>query len=289
MEIKPVNNSRQPNYPTIELFVKHPELLSRNIPSCWLKNQVVATSLAAFLLSGCGTGTAKKSEEVKIVDTLETNNTNEDTIKSAVAVQETTNTPQKKKTDNNIVTNVAPIFAHGEGRGATGCIVMSPPVFISEDEAIKIILDKLRAEGYNFSRENRPTFSFEVLPIANECDEPKGKAKIKLQMDAYNSNSKWAIQFISTDDHDKFKNDECWSSVSGYDLKQAAEIINQELKKQKKTNAVVFYDPIVRIDFGKNEDWRISKKEAKVAAKDLLLAQVKDFIKWLRTNNITIE
>jgi hypothetical protein len=267
MEIKSVNNSRQPNYPTIELFVKHPELLSRNIPNSWLKNQFVATSLAAFLLSSCGTNTAKKSEEVEVVDTLKTNNP--------------TSTSQKKKTDNN-VTNVAPVFVHGEGSGAIGCIVMSPPVFISEDEAIKIILDKLKAEGYNFSRENSPTFSFEVLPIANERDEPKGKAKIELKMDAYNSNSKWAIQFISTGDHDKFKNE--GSSVVSYDLKQVAEIINQELKKQKKTNAVVFYDPVTRA--GDDQD---KYKQAKADARKLLLAQVDDFIKWLKTNNITIE
>jgi hypothetical protein len=135
MEIKSVNNSRQPNYPTIELFVKHPELLSRNIPNSWLKNQLVATSFAAFLFSSCGTSMAQTIENIEIVDTLKNDN-------SKI-------TPQKKKADNN-VTNVAPIFTHGKGRGSTGCIVMSPPVFISEDEAIKIILDKLKAEGSDF-------------------------------------------------------------------------------------------------------------------------------------------
>ena len=283
MEIKSINNSKQPNYPTIELFVEHPELLARNIPESWLKNKFVATSLAAFLLSGCGTNTTKKSEEVEIVDILEINHPDEDTINPAVTTQELTNTPQKKKVENNIVINVAPVFAHGEGRGSMGCIVMSPPVFLSEDEAMKIILDKLRAEGYNFSRDNCPTFSFEVLPIANECDEAKGKAKIKLKMDAYNPNSGWAIQFITTDDHDQFKNDNCWSSVSSYNTKQAAEIINEQLKKQKKTNAVVFYDPIARAD-----NW--DKYEiAEEKARNLLLAQVNDFIDWLKTNNITIE
>jgi len=67
MEIKSVNNSRQPNYPTIELFVKHPELLSRNIPNSWLKNKFVSTSLAAFLLYGGGTSAAQESEETNAV------------------------------------------------------------------------------------------------------------------------------------------------------------------------------------------------------------------------------
>ena len=275
MEIKSVNNSRQPNYPTIELFVKHPELLARNIPNSWLKNQFVATSLAAFLLSGCGTGTAKKSAEVEIVETLETDNPNEDSIKSTIVAPEPTNTPQKKKADNNIITNVAPVFAHGEGRGATGCIVMSPPVFLSEDEAIKIILDKLRAEGYNFSRENCPTFSFTVPNLVN-CDEVKRMTNIKLKMDAYNANSKWAIQFITDDDYDKFfTEDGCWSSVTSYNTKKAAEIINQELKKQKKTNAVVFYDPVARV---KSDDWekyRENENLPKVRQKTYCLHKLK--------------
>lgn len=283
MEIKSITESRQPNYPTIELFIKHPELLSRNIPGNWLKNRFVATSLAGFLLSSCGTVTTKKSTETEIIDTLKIDNQRENKKISTIAAQESTSTQKNKMIENNIVTNVAPIFAHGDGRGAAGCIVMSPPVFISEDEAMKIILDKLKAEGYNFSTKNCPTFSFRVLPIANECDEPKGKVKIKLRMDAYNSNSKWAIQFISTNDHDKFKNDNCWSSVSGYDTKEAAEIINQELKKQYKTNAVVFYDPMPGVKDYK--EYEITEKEAN----ELLLAQVTDFIKWLKQNNIVIE
>jgi hypothetical protein len=285
MEIKPITKNRQPNYPTIELFVKHPKLLSRNIPRSWLKNKVVATSLAGFFLSSCGpTDTTKNRAETGIVDTLKKDNQNEETTKSAIVVQEPASSQQKKTTDtNNIVTNIAPVFAHGEGRGAIGCEVISPPVFISEDEAMKIIMDKLTAEGYNFSREKCPTFSFEVYPIANECDEPKGKMKLKLKMDAYNSNSKWAIQFISTDDHDKFKNDNCWSSVSGYDAKKAAEIINQELKKQKRTNAVVFYDPMP------SADEMDKHAEAQNNARELLLAQVNDFIDWLKKNNIIIK
>lgn len=283
MEIKSITKSRQPNYPTIELFIKHPELLSRNIPSNWLKNRFVATSLAGFLLSSCGTVTTKKRTEIEVIDTLKIDNHKENKKKSTIVAQESTSTQKNKIIENDIVTNVAPVFAHGDGRGATGCIVMSPPVFISEDEAMKIILDKLKAEGYNFSTKNCPTLSFRVLPIANECDEPKGKTKIKLKMDAYNSNSKWAIQFISTNDHDKFKNDNCFSSVSGYDTKEAAEIINQELKKQNKTNAVVFYDPMPSVKDYK--EYEITQKEAN----ELLLAQVNDFIKWLKQNNIVIE
>ncbi|MDR2474315.1 MAG: hypothetical protein LBD45_00515, partial [Bacteroidales bacterium] len=134
------------------------------------------------------------------------------------------------------------------------------------------------------------TLSFEVLPIATECDKPKGKVKIELKMDAYNSNSKWAIQFITPNDYDNFKGDDgCFSTATSFNLKHAAEIINEELKKQKKTNAVVFYDPITLVE---SDDWDKYDANIELAqneAKKLLLAQVDDFIKWLKTNNITIE
>ena len=42
---------------------------------------------------------------------------------------------------------VAPIFKHGEGRGATGCIVVSPPVFLSEEEALQIVKEELAKHG----------------------------------------------------------------------------------------------------------------------------------------------
>ena len=37
---------------------------------------------------------------------------------------------------------VAPIFEHGEGRLATGCIVITPPVFLSEEEGMQILREE---------------------------------------------------------------------------------------------------------------------------------------------------
>jgi hypothetical protein len=283
MKIESVNNSQKPNYPTIELFVKHPELLSKNIPNSWLKNQFVVTSFAAFLLSGgCGTSTAKKNVAVEVVDSLDIN--------------KKTSTPQKKEVNNDIVTNIAPIFAYGEGRGAIGCLVMSPPVFISEDEAKKIIFDALRKQGILFNTTDCPEIKFTAPPIANDCYEERlldndttkvSDANVELKMDGYNKDLNFAIQFVSREDFSKFTSDNnCWSSVQEYSTKKAAEIIREKLIADGTTNAVVFYDPIVQADLRKNEDWKKSEKEAKAEAKKLLLNQVEDFIKWLREEKI---
>ena len=44
-------------------------------------------------------------------------------------------------------TTVAPIFEHGDGRGATGCVVVSPPVFLSEEEGMQILREELAKHG----------------------------------------------------------------------------------------------------------------------------------------------
>ena len=49
---------------------------------------------------------------------------------------------------------VAPIFKHGEGRGATGCVAVSPPVFLSAEEALHVIKEELTQQGVNISDEN---------------------------------------------------------------------------------------------------------------------------------------
>ena len=42
---------------------------------------------------------------------------------------------------------VAPIFAHGDGRAYMGCVAVSSPVFLSEEEALQIIKEELAKEG----------------------------------------------------------------------------------------------------------------------------------------------
>lgn len=69
---------------------------------------------------------------------------------------------------------VAPIFEHGEGRGATGCVVVNPPVFLSEQDAMQVIREELPKSGVSlsegsvllarcsrFERSNRPELQTE--------------------------------------------------------------------------------------------------------------------------------
>lgn len=278
MKIKSVKQTKRPNYPTLEFYIENPELLSKSIPESWIRNKYVATSLATFILFGSPkTRVLANPSITEIIDKIGSEEKEQTLVETQDSVK------------------IAPIFAHGDGSGATGCVVMSPPVFISEDEAKSIIFKAFDAEGIKFNTIDCPKIKFTATPIANDCfgfnDTTKvSTANVELKMDGYNKELNLAIQFVSRDDFSKFRSDDgCWSSVQSFNTKKAAEIIREELIANGKTNTVVFYDPITNIDFKSNNNWKKSQTDAKEEAQNLLLAQVEDFINWLKKENFILK
>lgn len=277
MKIKPVKKNKTPNYPTLEYYIANPELLSRNIPDRWIKNKYIATYLTIFVLCG-NTGCTNKSEanNIEVVD-----NQNKKISKL--------NPINHDKKDFG---KVAPIFAHGEGSGATGCMVISPPVFIAEDEAWQIISTALAAQNITLDTANCPTIKFNTQPIGyyhfenEEEEEQVPEVDVEIKTDRYNAEYNLAIQFISVRDIYKFEPEVNYtSSVQEYNTKKAAVLLREELAKRE-MNAVVFYDPLVSSDYDRDIDWETRDKLAKEKAKTLLLSQVNDFIEWLKNEHI---
>lgn len=286
MKIKPVKKSKKPNYPTIELYINNPDLLSKNVPENWLKNSCVATSLATFILLGSPKIKVQASCIItEITDKIDYNQN--DSIKEVIKDS----------------VKIAPIFAHGEGSGSTGCVVMSPPVFISENEARDLIFKRLKEEGFNLKIENTDTIQFKSKQIALSClseDEIKKYPEIDviIKLDAYDSILNFAIIYVSKDDLRNFVERKNWNncSVSSYKTKKAAELIRNEFIENGKTNAVVFYEPLpyegdyttrelIELEL-KGENHILTQRNL---SKQLLLEQVEDFIKWLKQENIKTE
>jgi hypothetical protein len=176
---------------------------------------------------------------------------------------------------------VAPIFEHGTGRGATGCMVITPPVFLSEEEALLILREELAVHGIQLKSgavfENvRIPHRFKIYDLKETDKKDPGKAVIEskkkakpLKLTGLDSKKKVAVQFISEkpyydlggiqdsygsndlDKPEKKKGDseEYWfhvSSVQGYDFKDAANFMIAQVKKQggKPVYLGVFYDPL---------------------------------------------
>lgn len=279
MKIKPVKKSKKPNYPTIELYINNPVLLSKNVPENWLKNSCVATSLATFILLGSPKIKVQAScINTEITDKIDYNQN--DSIKEIIKDS----------------VKIAPIFAHGEGSGSTGCVVMSPPVFISENEAKELIFKRLKKEGFNLKIENTDTIQFKSKQIDQIKEYPEINFVIK--MDAYDSLLNFAIIYVSKEDYKNFVDIENWSrwSVKSYQTKKAAELIRNGFIENGKTNAVVFYEPLrtgnkytsrelMELEL-KGESYELIERNF---SKQLLLEQVEDFIKWIKQENIKTE
>ena len=111
---------------------------------------------------------------------------------------------------------VAPIFKHGEGRGATGCVVVSPPVFLSEEEGMQILREELAKHGIQLKaggtleaiRMPARTLSYEVVDKGDGQREvkrsPLSKRQTKrkpLKLDGIDSEKKIAVEFVSERDY----------------------------------------------------------------------------------------
>jgi hypothetical protein len=283
MKTKPVLNYKTPSYPRIEVVFSEPAMLLKNMPKTWQANKLMVTAMISFSLSACKGQTDKPSNttpiEQGVVD--KTNKTDTTVIKQESA-------------------KIAPIFVHGDGVGASGCIMIAPPVYLSEGEALKIIIDELKKGGLSFSDKfegdsiqikRKKIVYKENKNVEKMSDRYTDTVEVKgLYPDIYNKELNMIIEFVSINDYEAYGDEEMnWSSVSSYHIKSVAEKIQTSFKENGKYNSVVFYDPVGWADRDKRGDWDEMKKDGRKKAVEMLKLQVADFIEWLKKENLTLK
>ena len=154
------------------------------------------------------------------------------------------------------VLHVAPIFEHGSGRGAFGCVAVSPPVFLTEAEARGIIEDESRNAGVEFS-ERGHKLNGVALPVTDEfafldrMDQKAGKKTVKksqtgdIELNGWSNSLQAGYKFGALDDFKAWEvKGERGCTVSEYDMLDAAKRLQAGLGASKETGAVaVFYEP----------------------------------------------
>lgn len=208
---------------------------------------------------------------------------------------------------------VAPIFEHGEGRGATGCVVVAPPAFLSEEEALQIIREELAKHGVQL-KAGTTLESVRVPPRREHYEEVdnNGRKELKesvvedpggakpLELDGVDADKHVGVEFISEKDYFDLGGVRSGSTAQGYDFKEVAQHLAKHAKKQGKGPLVlgVFYDPASPIsvkdiprteretDFG--AAWRKARAKSADDSKKLLRQQAQDFVVWLKKRK-TIE
>ena len=313
MEIKPVKNYKTPAYPTIERYVYNPQEFLRHTPHSWLGNAAVMTALLAFSVGGsnCVYGQIIKPNT-------------EQTDKK-------TNKNNKSQQEHHQTSHVAPIFVHGDGTGAFGCIVIAPPVILSEEDALQIIKAELAKHNLILDSTNQsiqiPVNQIKWIDDTTAAQRFNVIKEKNLKFDGEIKNINFLVEYLSSRDYYSFKDDNftinkkgkifvSWSSVSGIDTKQMATLIREKILKENKHNAVVFYDPMARLDKSKldenikgfdnmteqeqeeffeksleelNENYSQQAQPISMGSRELLIQQVTDFIEWLKKEKLLTE
>ena len=297
MKPKPVERGRTPGYPTRAEFLAREGVLGSRLPRGWRVGRRLAgavTFLAAANLTGCGESPVSPFAE------------------QPVGVQTTADRSMALSgvTDAEAAAVVAPIFDHGEGRGATGCVVISPPVFLSEEEALQVIREELARHGIELATEG----IVETVSVMPRVHWPDTDAKLAsvlddmpaprpLAMDGVDELNKVAVKFISREDCARLPwDDYSFGFVQDYDTKGLARYVAEQIKERGtgRLYAGVFYDPVVLWEFnftevlqsGDIEEEEMTDEEMDLAwekrrqrfvakSKELLRRQAEDFTAWL--------
>ena len=248
MEIKPVINYSRPKYPNFQYFADNPGLLGCNVPKRWRLNKMTYAALIAFAVNLPNTGCTSFKKYKPNKELL----SNQD---------KTNNDKNSLASSSKNMFKVAPVFVHGDGSGADGCLSIRHPVFISEDMAREIITEEFSLHGIRFNK----------IKVAIQEISKEQFTHIK-KVDAVSDKFKIGYEFISS--NSECSTSEHGDSFVGYHTKFYAEKTYTDIKDKVNLNMGIFYDPMTN-----------SKKESV----ENLKGQVDDFINWLYENKIVVD
>ena len=216
MNARPVTRYRNPHYPTrLEVLNDH-TLLEKHLPPAWKSCAEMAGVVTLFLAANNCAGFSQ------------------DHMKG------TTGKPAV----------VAPIFVHGEGRGAVGCVVVNPPVFLSEQDAMQVIREQLRKAGVALSATHVPLKDVMIPQFRQQWSQadlqpktaPTGKTKV-LTLSALDQRRRVGVEFVSEENYFDLGGEQSASTVQGFDFKQIAADVDKSVGKSQNLYFGAFYRP----------------------------------------------
>lgn len=271
-KVKPVVRYPNPRYPDAARVLQNPDIL-RQLPARFAAKPAVRMTLAAILsmgLAGCSSAQPAQSP-------------------TPVSEESTRPTP------SSAAPLSIPLFEHGSGMGSYGCVSVAPPVFLSEEEALSVILDEAARYGLDFS--GSETISGATLLLHNTFEQSDKTTRGDLALDGYDDAYGIGVEFVSRQDLAEWQDPKqnVASSVENYYFKDAAKAI-----ADGNQNIAAFYDPMSadfrefnyewpeEDDGGKGYEEYAAQYDAEQREKSLedLRAQVRDFLEWLKGQGV---
>jgi len=283
MDLKPVKDTQTPQYPRKEEVT--PERIKVCIPLRWAKSpaaKVALGALAAMTLTGC---VPIRTAGVPIAPETTTEETATETVDNIAMGEPMVCTIR-----------VAPLFVHGDGLGAFGCVMVAPPAFLSEDEALAVINNVAKEYGLSFTAQDAPELENVLQPVTNiygSDDTADPHERGLLALDFADETHGVAIEFVSVEDVRE------WHEATGFEVsagtyatQDAAAQLSEGLEDAMDTSFAgltvgVLYDPCeTGAEAASQEDWEASEEDARARSVEQLAAQVRDFCEWLQAQGI---
>lgn len=292
MEVKPVHSIQPPEYPHKEDVT--PETLKAVPPLRWANN--VAAKIALGTLALVSLGGCARTAGVPLPPEMTTEETTAwGTAAPVVTYEQTAGVPMPAETpvitympEGDIAPttlNIAPLFVHGDGMGSFGCVMVAPPAFLSEDEALSVINEVAKDYGLEFSEGSDIEFSGVLQPTVNFTEPentPASDALMTMHPDFADMAHGVAIEFLSVEDVKSWADPEgVWASVEQYDTKGTAAQLSDALDEASSGSSVtagVLYDPC--------ELSEKSETQSRTMSIEQLKAQAKDFFEWLKSQGV---
>lgn len=280
MDLQPIRRYAEPAYPTRHMLLADPGILQRHLPPSWQRLAGVGGILAFFLQAEVLAGEAA--------------------------------TPAPPVGGAAII---APIFRHGEGRGSFGCVAVSPPVFLSEEEALVVIGEELGRKGVALSQRatvwtDTPVAPRTVERVFTKKEGEKDKPPVEdtanaksLVVDAVDPGKGIAVEYIAQANYETLGGVDPYrgSTVSSFDFIDAAGYLARKAAVHHEAGKRwmgVFYDPMGRAPEAQRaempagldekakeawwkQDWEQRTAAARKVAVEQLRLQVRDFVAWL--------
>ncbi len=287
MKLRPVKHLTEPKYPSKARADAHPELLQL-VPRRWRNHPAVLSTLAAVSVAGCKDGGAKANADAASFSTHSTT----PSVSSEM--------PQKPP---GPLAKVAPIFEHGAGLAGTGGIAATRIIFLTEDQAQRVIVDEANKAGVRFKAGGK-TLDRVERPITNPYEpyelrrkgSPNPKVKLlpvsktdKVDLDGTEGNRDISFEYVSKTDFEAWKQlGQRVSTRTTYDMRGTAEVLREGIQKTGAKGVYgVFYDPLARYRLKPdNKGSRDKNPVVNTDSEKLLRAQVRDFLKWLRAEGV---
>ena len=295
--VTPKRSYSAPHYPTIH-EIGAPDFA--RVPTRWRGIRALASTLGAAAMSLKSLALDAAAEPPPQV-----------ALPTAVAPDDASaKRDEKREVPATDVCPLPPAALAGDGFGAFGCVAMNPPVMLPEAEALEIIEREFAKRGIELvdapeidgveapisrlerSREDRNL----VANIARAVEET-------VTLDLGTKDGKIMVEYISRADERVWVRDPreeagVWSSVSGCDIRRAAELAVKGFSARTEGSPVkigVFYDPMASVPRGEMEkiyqdadpglDWsakyELTEKRGRELAGKKLVAQIEAFFRHL--------